>query len=292
MNTAVTLGDLRYTYPDGRPALNGINLEIQPGESVGMIGPNGAGKTTLLLHLNGILAGTGEVRIFGDAVTRDRLRPVRRKVGVVFQDPDDQLFSATVRDDVAFGPLYMDLPAEEVERRTREALVQVGMEELAAHSPHHLSIGEKRRVSIATILSMKPEILVLDEPTSNLDPRQRKNLIELLARITTTKIIASHDLDLVDQLCERVIFLHAGTVVADGPAAEILRDAELLTANGLEVVPLRGHGGAGANLTRFAPGSSATAGRAGHLGSGAGPRDHPNLQPSPYEALGPPRTKR
>jgi cobalt/nickel transport system ATP-binding protein len=204
---------------------------------MGIIGPNGAGKTTLLLHLNGILTGRGAIDIGGLRVAKDHIKVIRRKVGVVFQDPDDQLFSATVFDDVAFGPLNMDLPPEETMSRTRAALRQVEMGEHERSSPHHLSFGEKKRVALATILSMEPEILVLDEPTSNLDPRQRRNLIGLLRNIRITKIIASHDLDMIAELCDRTAVLNHGRIIRVGQTGSILGDRQLMEANGLETPP-------------------------------------------------------
>jgi len=237
MTAAVDIDQLHFSYPDGHQVLKGIDLHIQAGESVGLIGPNGAGKTTLLLHLNGLLCGSGHIRIFGMPMQKGNLKRIREKVGLLFQDPDDQLFSTTVFDDVAFGPVNMGLSPDEVRQRSREALRQVGMEALAQKIPFHLSLGEKKRIAIATILSMKPELIVLDEPTSNLDPRQRKNLINLLKEIHVTKIIASHDLAMVGQLCNRVVILNAGAIVWDGIATIALTDENLMNANGLETVP-------------------------------------------------------
>lgn len=234
MTEALVIRDLRFEYPDGRPALAGVDLRVAAGETLGIVGPNGAGKTTLLLHLNGILSGRGEIDVCGLRVEPRHMRAIRRKVGLVFQDPDDQLFSATVFDDVAFGPLNMDVPPAEAASRTREALRQVRMAEHEQSSPHHLSFGEKKRAAIATILSMDPEILVLDEPTSNLDPGQRRNLIGLLRAIGVTKIIASHDLEMIAELCDRTALLNHGAIVAVGDTTAILGDRALMESNGLE----------------------------------------------------------
>jgi cobalt/nickel transport system ATP-binding protein len=234
---AIEIDNLRFTYPDGREALKGINLRVSQRESLGIIGPNGAGKTTLLLHLNGILMGTGQVRVLGLGVKKSSLKTIRSKVGLVFQDPDDQLFSATVFDDVSFGPLNMNLTREEVMARTKEALVQVGMDSFEQALPHHLSVGEKKRVAIATILSMKPEIMVLDEPSANLDPRQRRNLIALLKNIGVTKVVASHDLRLVGEICDRTAVLNDGRIVVVGATPDLLSNNDLMEANGLEALP-------------------------------------------------------
>jgi cobalt/nickel transport system ATP-binding protein len=202
---------------------------------VALIGPNGAGKSTLLLHLNGILRGNATINIHGLQLADKNLREVRKKVGMVFQDPEDQLFSLNVYDDVAFGPINMGFAQEEVDRRVRQALQKVGMQGYVKRSSHHLSIGEKKRVAIATVLSLDPDILALDEPTNSLDPRGKWSLMELLRSIRVTKIIASHDLDLVSCLCDRVIILDKGRIVADGTSAQILSDIELLAEHGLTV---------------------------------------------------------
>jgi cobalt/nickel transport system ATP-binding protein len=226
---------LRHVYPDGTEALRGVSFRITHGESVAVIGANGAGKSTLLLHLNGCLAPTeGEVRVGDFPVTRSNLPEIRRTVGMVFQEPDDQLFLPTVREDVAFGPLNLGLPAGEVERRVADALERVGAAHLADRPPYHLSGGEKRRVAIATVLSMEPSILVLDEPTSGLDPHARRRLMGLLREFHHTKIFTSHDLDMVLELCERTIVLHEGVVKADGPTRDIFRDDQLLADCRLE----------------------------------------------------------
>jgi len=230
----IDVHDLRYVYPDGTTALDGVSLHVGAGESVGLVGPNGAGKSTLILHLNGFLHGEGLVRIHGRELTRHALREVRRMVGVVFQDPDDQLFMPTVFDDVAFGPLNLGLSEEEVRGRVAAALAAVGCSGLEGKAPHHISAGQKRAAAIATVLAMRPDILVMDEPSSNLDPRSRRKLIALLGGLPITKIVASHDLDLILDLCPRCVVLDAGRVVADGPTEELFADDELLLAHGLE----------------------------------------------------------
>lgn len=235
MSEAIVIESLSYTYPDDTEALKGIGLSVGEGERLGLVGPNGAGKPTLLLHLNGLLRGTGRVEVCGLPVTDGHLDEVRLKVGLVFQDPDDQLFMPTVFDDVAFGPLNMDLEREEVERRVEDALREVDMLYAADRSSHHLSFGERKRVCIATVLSMRPEVLALDEPTTNLDPRHRRQTIELLSRLNLTTVLATHDLDAVLDLCTRVVLLDAGKVVADGPTQVILSDRSLLEAHDLEL---------------------------------------------------------
>jgi len=231
--------DLEYTYPDDTKALCGITFTIRHGESVAIVGANGAGKSTLLLHLNGYLTPTsGQVRIGDYPLTKDTLQEVRRTVGMVFQDPDDQLFMSTVYDDVAFGPLNLGLPPAEVEERVAKALETVGLADIKARPPHRLSSGQKRRVAIATVLSMSPDILVMDEPTAGLDPLARRKLIELLRTFRHSKIIATHDLDMVLDVCERTIIINDGKIEADGPTAEIFQDEHLLQNCHLEK-PLR-----------------------------------------------------
>ncbi len=232
---AIEVKGLTYEYPDGTRALNGVDLFIEEGESVGLVGPNGAGKSTLLLHLNGILRGRGEVRIFGLPVVRENLKEIRRRVGLVFQDPDDQLFSPTVFDDVAFGPLNMGLSPAEAEEEVRRALAMVGLKGMERRSAHHLSFGQQKRVAIATVLSMRPDILALDEPSSNLDPRARRELAELLQGLPVTKVVVTHDLPFVFQICERVVVLDGGRVAADGEAFSVLSDEGLLERHGLEL---------------------------------------------------------
>ncbi len=231
----VEVDDLEYSYPDGTPVLQGVNFRITHGEAVAIIGANGAGKSTLLLQLNGCLVPqAGTVRIGDLPLNKETLSHVRRTVGLVFQDPDDQLFMPLVRDDVAFGPLNLGLPAAEVEARVEQALATVGASHLKDRPPYRLSGGEKRAVAIASVLSMSPDILVMDEPTSYLDPKTRRQLIELLQTFKHTLIIASHDLDLVLDLCARTIVLKEGRVMADGPTFEILQNQELLDACSLE----------------------------------------------------------
>jgi cobalt/nickel transport system ATP-binding protein len=231
----VEVHDLRHAYPDGTEALRGVSFRIHHGESVAVVGANGAGKSTLLLHLNGYLAPTGGgVRIGDTPVVRTTLAEVRRTVGMVFQDPDDQLFMPTVFDDVAFGPQNLGLPPDEVERRVADALERVGVAHLRDKPPYRLSGGEKRRAAIATVLSMSPDILVLDEPTTGLDPYARRQLMGLLREFHHTKIVTSHDLDMVMELCDRTIVLREGRVAADGPTREIFQNDELLAACRLE----------------------------------------------------------
>ncbi len=232
---AVEMENLRFSYPDGTQALRGVDLKIEEGESVGIVGPNGAGKSTLLQHLNGILIGEGTVRIFGLPVAKKNLREIRRRVGLVFQDPADQLFSPTVFDDVAFGPLNMGLSKERVISEVRRALESVGIEGVDGKSAHHLSFGQQKRVAVATVLSMRPDLLVLDEPSSNLDPKARRGLAELLQGLKVTKIVVTHDLPFVFQICDRVVVMSEGRVAADGDAFEILSDEALLAQHGLEL---------------------------------------------------------
>ncbi len=233
------VNDLHYTYPDGTIGLKGVSFRITHGESVALVGENGAGKSTLLLHLNGYFSPRrGTVRIGDSLINKDNLNAVRRTVGMVFQNPDDQLFMPTVFDDVAFGPLNLGLSPDEVERKVSEALKTVGVGHLKKRPPYKLSQGEKRLVSIATVLAMSPDILVMDEPTSSLDPRSRRRLIELLKTFRHSKIIATHDLDMAMDLCERVIVIHQGKAVADGPTQMIFQDEALLHNSGLEK-PLR-----------------------------------------------------
>jgi cobalt/nickel transport system ATP-binding protein len=234
----VRLDDVHFAYPDGRPALRGVDLAVAAGERVAVLGPNGAGKTTLVLHLNGILHPTrGTVTIGGLPCAEPHLREIRRRVGVVFQDPDDQLFMATVEQDVAFGPANLGMRGAELGARVVDALDTVGMAEAAPRPPHHLSFGERRRVALATVLAMQPEVLVLDEPSSNLDPAARRELREVLQRLGLTTIVVTHDLPYALELCDRAVVLDAGEVVADGPTVDILGDAALLRAHRLELPP-------------------------------------------------------
>ncbi|HEX9078343.1 MAG TPA: ABC transporter ATP-binding protein [Desulfuromonadaceae bacterium] len=234
----VAADNLSYCYPDGTHALREVCFCIHHGESVAVIGANGAGKSTLLLHLNGCLTPTGgTVRVGDYPVTRGTLPEIRRTVGMIFQDPDDQLFMPTVADDVAFGPLNLGFPPDEVAQRVETALKAVDALHLRGKPPHRLSGGEKRRVAIATVMAMAPDILVLDEPTTGLDPFARRQLIDLLARFSHTKLIATHDLEMVLTLCRRVIVLHEGSIAADGPAGEVFADTALLERCRLEQPP-------------------------------------------------------
>ncbi len=231
---AIELDELTYRYPDGRKALDGVTLVISEGEKVALVGPNGAGKSTLLLHLNGILTGEGMVRILGAEVGDGNLAAVRSQVGLVFQHPDDQLFSPTVLEDVAFGPLHMNLDQDEVLRRVRWALDQVGMAGFEDRVSHHLSLGEKKRIAIATVLAMQPMILALDEPSGELDPRARRELIRLLGELPQTMLVATHDMRLVKELLSRTVILDGGKLVADGATELLLQDSQLLEQHGLE----------------------------------------------------------
>lgn len=231
----VEVKNLRHVYPDGTAALQDVSFRITHGESVAIIGANGAGKSTLLLHLNGYLAPTaGQIRIGDYPMSKGTLPEIRRTVGMVFHDPDDQLFMPTVYDDVAFGPLNLGFPPADVEKQVNSALERVGALHLQEKAPYHLSGGEKKRVAIATVLSMAPDILVMDEPTNGLDPFARRQLMGLLKEFHHTKIFTSHDLDMVLDICERTIVLNGGTVQADGPTREIFMDRELLARCRLE----------------------------------------------------------
>ncbi|RJP28348.1 MAG: ABC transporter ATP-binding protein [Candidatus Omnitrophota bacterium] len=232
---AVQVNNLRFSYPDGTPALNGISFSIAPGERVALVGPNGAGKSTLLILLGGLLQADGAIEIFGSSVIPKNLHEIRNKIGMVFQDPDDQLFCSTIFDDVAFGPLNMRRPAEEVRQRVAAALEQVGLAGFEHRSAFHLSGGEKKRVSLATALSMDVDILALDEPSSNLDPRTRRAIIRWLQKCNKTLVIATHDLDLAYETTNRTMILQSGRIMADGPTTEILTNRELLEHSNLEL---------------------------------------------------------
>jgi cobalt/nickel transport system ATP-binding protein len=226
--------DLNFSYPDGNIALRGISLNLCRGDKVALVGPNGAGKSTLLLHIDGILNGDGELTVSGMPLNVKTLPLVRAMVGLVFQNPDDQLFSPTVFEDVAFGPLYMGLPEAEVRARVDEALAAVKMSRYAERLSHHLSMGEKKRIAIATVLSMRPQILVLDEPSAGLDPRARRGLINLLYELPITMLVSTHDMAMVRELFPRTIVMDEGQIVADGLTAEILENEPFLNAHGLE----------------------------------------------------------
>jgi cobalt/nickel transport system ATP-binding protein len=235
MRKVIEIKGLNFTYPDGISALRDINLDVFEDETIGLIGPNGAGKSTFLLHLNGLLKGKGHVRILDLDINDKNLKKIRSKVGMVFQDPDSQLFMPTVFDDVAFGPMNMRLSKDDVKKAVTDALEKVDMIGFEKRLSHHLSFGEKKRISIATVLSMNPEILVLDEPSSNLDPKHRRNLINFLKELGITKIIATHDMDLVLDICTRVVLIDKGTIIADGEVTNILNNKDLLEAHDLEV---------------------------------------------------------
>ena len=235
MSCAIEARGLRFRYPNGVSGLDGVDLSIRHGERVAVLGPNGAGKTTLMLHLNGLLTGEGSLSVAGIDVRGGDVRALRARVGLVFQDPDDQLFMPTVREDVAFGPLNLGLTPEETTARVAAALATVRMEHVADRAPHQLSLGQRRRVAIATVLAMDPRLLVLDEPSASLDPRSRRELLEMLAQLDHTMLLVTHDLPFAAQLCERAVVLSGGRIVADGPCLEILQDEALLAAHDLEL---------------------------------------------------------
>ena len=236
---SLLIEDLAFAYPDGNQALFGVNLRVERGERVALLGPNGAGKTTLVMHMNGIHpAEHGRVSVAGEVIDtkdKDLLRRIRGKVGVVFQDPDDQLFMPTVREDVAFGPINMGVTGTELDAQVMEALELVGMAEYADRPPHHLSFGQRRRVAVATVLAMKPEILVLDEPSSNLDPASRRELADILRGLDITLLMVTHDLPYALELCARSVILSQGTIVADGKTIDILCNESLMAENRLEL---------------------------------------------------------
>ncbi|MBN1149054.1 MAG: ABC transporter ATP-binding protein [Anaerolineales bacterium] len=234
MHHSIEVEHLSFSYPDGHQALRDVSLLIQPCEKVALVGPNGAGKSTLILHLNGILRGQGELCVAGLPVIKENLGQVRARVGLVFQSPDDQLFSPTVYDDVAFGPRYQGFSEARVRPLVEEALATVGMGDYAQRVSHHLSMGEKKRIAIATVLSMKPEVLVLDEPTAGLDPRARRSLIHLLRDLPLTMLVSTHDMLMARELFPRMVIMDHGQVVADGPTGELMQDEALLNAHGLE----------------------------------------------------------
>jgi len=230
----LAIENLHFHYPDGHVALQGVSLKLCQGDKVALVGPNGAGKSTLMLHLNGILTGEGDVRVGGLCIAQDNLPAIRAMVGLVFQNPDDQLFSPTVFEDVAFGPLHMGLPEDEVHARVDEALEMVYMTAYRDRLSHHLSVGEKKRIAIATVLSMRPQILVLDEPSAGLDPRARRGLINLLRDLPITMLVSSHDLLMVRELFPRMVIMDDGKIVADGQTSSLMDDVILLETHGLE----------------------------------------------------------
>ncbi|MFD3558574.1 energy-coupling factor ABC transporter ATP-binding protein [Streptomyces sp. NPDC058686] len=233
---SLEVSGLAYAYPDGHQALFGVDLTIGRGERVALLGPNGAGKTTLVLHLNGILTGgAGTVTVAGLPVGKQHMAEIRRKVGIVFQDPDDQLFMPTVREDVAFGPAAAGAKGPELEARVHRALAQVGMAGFADRPPHHLSFGQRRRVAVATVLVMEPEILVLDEPSSNLDPASRRELADILRTLDVTVLMVTHDLPYALELCPRSVILSEGVIAADGTTGDLLADEDLMRAHRLEL---------------------------------------------------------
>jgi len=236
MHHSVEIEHLSFNYPDGTPALFDVSLQVAGGERVALVGPNGAGKSTLLLHLNGILQGEGAITVAGERLTDASLKRIRALVGVVFQNPDDQLFSPTVFEDVAYGPVYQGLSAEEVKARVAAALGAVHMEGYEQRPSYHLSVGEKKRIAIATTLSMEPEVLAMDEPSAGLDPRARRALINLLRELPQTMLVATHDLALARELLPRMVVMNHGRIVADGATADLLKDEALLVANGLEPI--------------------------------------------------------
>jgi cobalt/nickel transport system ATP-binding protein len=233
LESIIEINDLSYSYPDGKQALENINLQIMPGEKVALVGANGAGKSTLLFQLNGILTGSGKIKIGRLELNKKNLGKIRALVGLVFQNPDDQLFSSTVFDDVAYGPVYQGFEKNIVRQKVEQALKDVHMESYAERNPYHLSSGEKKSIAIAAVLSMQPQILAFDEPTSGLDPRSRRELIDLLLHLPQTMLIATHDLTLARQLTQRTILLDRGKIAAEGPTAEILENENLLMIHGL-----------------------------------------------------------
>lgn len=234
--SALNIKGLQHVYPDGHRALDGVDLQVREGERVAILGPNGAGKTTLMLHLAGLLTATeGEVSVADVKVERKTLAEIRRRVGIVFQSPDDQLFMPTVADDVGFGPANLGLRGAELAERVAAALADVGLSDLADRPPHHLSVGQQRRAALAGVLAMRPDIVVCDEPSANLDPAARRDLARILQATAPTLLLVTHDLPYALQLCERAVILDAGRVAADGPTAEILADPELLQQHRLEL---------------------------------------------------------
>lgn len=234
MTSALEIEALSFSYPDGTAALKDITLRIEAGERVAIIGPNGAGKSTLFFHLNGTFQGSGLIRVFGEVLTPASVYTVRQLVGLVFQDPNDQLFMPSVFEDVAFGPQNLGLNESEVRTRVSEALEEVGMSGAESRVPHHLSLGERKKIAMAAVLSLRPKLLAIDEPSSGLDPRSRRALMEFLISQPQSQLIATHDLDLVLDVCHRAILLDRGRVVADEPVPGIFADGARLEAHGLE----------------------------------------------------------
>ena len=236
MNKYLKINNLSYSYPDGHEALIDISFSVQKGESIAILGPNGAGKTTLILHLNGILGNlSGEIEVAGLEYTNENIAKIRETVGVVFQDPDDQLFMPTVIEDVMFGPKNFGYSNEEAEKNAVEALKMVGMDNFQDRPPHHLSFGQKRKVAIATVLASKPRLLVLDEPASNLDPASRKDLIEILKNLNISIILVTHDLPMALEICERSLILNEGEIKEDSETKTILKNEKIMKENRLEL---------------------------------------------------------
>lgn len=235
---SLKISNLAFAYPDGHQALFGVNLEVNKGERVAVLGPNGAGKTTLVLHMNGILNGFGDIEVAGlklDVDDKENLLEIRRRVGIVFQDPDDQLFMPTVREDVEFGPYNMGLRGAELDARVESALKKVHMFEFADRAPHHLSFGQRRRVALATVLAMEPEVLIMDEPSSNLDPASRRELADIVRELDVTVLMVTHDLPYALELCPRSVILSGGVIVSDKSTREILEDSKLMAEYRLEL---------------------------------------------------------
>lgn len=235
---SLKISNLAFAYPDGHQALFGVNLEVNKGERVAVLGPNGAGKTTLVLHMNGILNGSGDIEVAGlklDVADKENLLEIRRRVGIVFQDPDDQLFMPTVREDVEFGPYNMGLRGSDLDLRVEDALKKVHMLEFADRAPHHLSFGQRRRVALATVLAMEPEVLIMDEPSSNLDPASRRELAEIVRELDVTVLMVTHDLPYALELCPRSVILSGGVIVSDKSTREILNDKKLMSEYRLEL---------------------------------------------------------
>jgi cobalt/nickel transport system ATP-binding protein len=232
---AIRITRLNYSYPDGTKALDNIDLDVRRGERIAIVGPSGAGKSTLLLHLNGVLTGSESIEVMGLKMEQANLKHIRKHVGLLFQDPNDQLFCPTVYEDVAFGPLNLSVPASEIPKRVEKALQDAGLEQsMGSRSSHHLSMGERRRVSLASVLAMQPAILGMDEPTSNLDPRNRRHLLEVVSGLESTLIVATHDLEFCLDLCSRTVVMDRGKIWADGETRSIMKDSQLMETHGLE----------------------------------------------------------